>query len=276
MNLKQTLQDAANKTSKFITRYSPQILAGVGIGFFGLAIVSTAVAAPKAEKKLEEKKEELKKEKLTPKETVETVWKDYAVSAAEFIAGVACVVTSAAKSEKRYVDSIIYAEGVREAFREFKEQTIKTVGAKKEKAIEHEINQDKVDKNVPEANVNVLVPLEDGVYRTLIHEPIANLYFWDIPDKFDAYVGRAMRTMNGNFDGELSFYEWLQCLPGNLTSFLQDGQADRYMNMGWTRDCPYEGFNAFLGDSVTVHGGRWDGFPCREICYDEDPVPNFR
>ena len=66
------LNTAFRDLGKYISRNSPSILTGLGIGLGVASTVLAVTATPKAVRLLEEKKKEEKKEKLTVVETVKT------------------------------------------------------------------------------------------------------------------------------------------------------------------------------------------------------------
>lgn len=73
--------------TKALSKSSPTIAVGVGIGMMAIGAILAAKETPKAEKKIEEKKQELGIEKLGPVETIKTVAPIYAPAAATVICG---------------------------------------------------------------------------------------------------------------------------------------------------------------------------------------------
>lgn len=278
-NLSERMRENLMSIGEKLRKHSPQINAVTVIFLSGLAVYEAVKATPKVHEELETKKKELNTEKLPVKEQTIIYAKHYWKSAVPFGISSFLTVKSADKQYKLQNYAVELATDyslAKAALREYKAQVAETIGEKKAEKIQYAVDQKDLDNHPPVEGVNIYMPAEDGIHRALMYEPLSNHYFWDVPDNFDAYVGRAQRIMSEQTFGELTAYEWLQLLPKEVLDSFPDGEADRLMHKVWTRDTPYEGFNAYLGDTFTVHdGGKWDGYPCRRIVYDDDPVPSY-
>lgn len=280
MTLSNKIGDIFKSVKGTLKKYSPQIGAAAAISCFGYSVYKAVVVTPKANEELEAKKKELNTEKLPIKESAKIIGKNYGLAIGSFAVGSAIVIDASHKQFKlgnAYAGVVAEYSGLRTLFREYKAQVAETVGQKKAEKIQYELDQKDLDKHPPVEGVNIYMPGNDGVYRTLIYEPISNHYFWDVPDNFDAYVGRAQRLMSQNYNGEMTAYEWISILPKEVMDSFPDGEADRLMHLVWTRDVPYEGFDAELGDSFTINdqNNKWYGYSCRRIRYGDDPAPTY-
>lgn len=276
MNLVESFCKLTQDIGKAVTKRTPEILAGLGIGAFITSTVSAVAATPTAMKKLEEKKKELKADKLTLKETVKTIGPDYAVSAVSCVAGIGCVCASVNSSNKRYIALSTSYSLLDDFTRTYINKTREIVGKSKEEKIRDAVNQERIDKNVPTQNVNIFAPKEDGTYRCLFYEPITNRYFWERREKIEIAIAKAYKEIESSFEEELSVYTWLSLLPQELMKGLPDGSIDKYMDMGWSRTTPYDGLTIDIKSGGVVHGGEYDGYPCLVLEYSELPVPYFR
>lgn len=276
MNLVESFCKLTQDIGKAVTKRTPEILAGLGIGAFITSTVSAVAATPTAVKKLEEKKKELKVDKLTLKETVKTIGPDYAVSAVSCVAGIGCVCASVNSSNKRYIALSTSYSLLDDFTRTYINKTREIVGKSKEEKIRDAVNQERIDNNVPTQNVNIFAPKEDGTYRCLFYEPITNRYFWERREKIEIAIAKAYKEIESSFEEELSVYTWLSLLPQELMKGLPDGSIDKYMDMGWSRTTPYDGLTIDIKSGGVVHGGEYDGYPCLVLDYSELPVPYFR
>ena len=279
-NLSESVNNNLKTIGDWGKKHSPEICAVVTIISFGVALWQGIKAAPKAKEELETKKKELNTEKLPIKESAVIVAKNYWKTAVPFSVGTYLTCKAADRQIKLQTYAVELAADyslAKAALREYKASVIETVGEKKAEKIQYAADQKEMEKHQPVEGVNIYMPKEDGIHRALIYEPISNHYFWDNPDNFDAYVGRAQRIMSSSYCGELTAYEWLSLLPKELLDSFADGEADKLMRKVWTRDVPYEGFNAYLGESFTItdQNSKWFGYPYRKIEYDDDPVPSY-
>ena len=76
------LKAATRSLRRSVKKHSPAILTALGIGGFITTTVMAVKVTPKAMEDIENKKKTEGKEKLTRKETIQVVWKHYAIPAA--------------------------------------------------------------------------------------------------------------------------------------------------------------------------------------------------
>jgi hypothetical protein len=169
---------------------APTILSGVAAGGLiatvALAIRATSKAVPVLDKARDEKESraayleeraimdgELRL-KLTPRETVEATWKIYLPAAATGIATLACIIGSN-QIGLRQKAALAGAYSIAElAFREYREEIVKTLGEKKESEAHERVMERRIAESKPDAQVIIV-----GGGDTLC---------------FDAYTGRYFRS----------------------------------------------------------------------------------
>lgn len=270
------IKDAFLKLARISEKHAPEILAGIGIGGFITTAVLAAKATPDAIDSIEETKKELEKDELTVVETVKATWKNYTPAILTGISSTCCIIGSVSTSLKRSAAFATAYEMTRNLYSDYRSKVIETIGEKKERKIQDEINQNKVDNNPPVQNINIIAPGDDGKFKSLYLEPVSNQYFLSTNEDVKYAINKGYDEMNKSWEESMSFYTWLNILDDRLTDNLPDCQADMYMCSGWSRNTPYEGFTAEIGDPITVHGGKWDGCACFPIVYGEYPVTGYR
>lgn len=118
-----------------LKKHGPEILTGLGvIGMFSAAVMS-ATATPKAVKLMDERKKELETEELTAAQTVKTVWKCYIPAAVTGAVSAACIVGASSVNLRRNAALAAAYTLSETAFNDYREQTLKAVGEKKEEEI---------------------------------------------------------------------------------------------------------------------------------------------
>ena len=130
-------------------QYSPEILMAMGLTSMVTTIVLTARATPKVMALIEEKKEEEGKDKLTPVETIKTVWKPCVPVALSAGFATACFIGSNSVHSHRNAALATAYKISETAFTEYKEKVIETIGEKKEQAVKDKVAEEQVKKNEP-------------------------------------------------------------------------------------------------------------------------------
>ena len=177
------------KTS--LVKHSPEILTGIGITGLITTTVLAVKATPKALKLIEATKQELHKDKLTALETVKTTWKCYVPAAAVGATSIACLVCASSVSAKRNAALATAYKLTETAFTEYKHKVTETIGEKKEKHIQDEIDKDHMEKNP--VSKNSVIITEKG--NTLCYDRQFNQYFKSDIDKIKKAVNELNRQM---------------------------------------------------------------------------------
>lgn len=141
-NVSALLKSAATVLKK----HAPEILTGVGVVGMIATTVIAVQATPKAMRLIEEKKKDEGKEKLTPAETVSTVWKCYVPAASVGVLSAACVIGASSVGLKRNTALAAACTLSENALREYSEKVVETVGEEKEQEVRERVVQDKLDK----------------------------------------------------------------------------------------------------------------------------------
>ncbi|MCM1578730.1 MAG: DUF6353 family protein [Ruminococcus sp.] len=119
-----------------LTKHSPEILTGLGIIGMISAGVMAATATPKAMTLMEERKKEHETEKLGKTETVKTVWKCYIPAGITAAVSAACIIGASSVNLRRNAALAAAYTLSETAFNDYREQTLKAVGEKKEEEIQ--------------------------------------------------------------------------------------------------------------------------------------------
>lgn len=175
-------------------KHMPKILTGLAIGGFGYSTYLAGHGAIKAKKRIDDAEHEralahwnpeLKKfdiddvdnaVKLTTKEKIKLVYRDFVPCAIVFSASTCCVLKSLSINQRRTAVVASAYKLLEESAREYKEKVIETIGEKKEKQIVESIAEDKIRKNPPESTQVIFT----NKGNTLCYETISGRYF-----KFD-------------------------------------------------------------------------------------------
>lgn len=165
-----------NKLTNFLegvqqsaSKYSPQILMGIGIAGAITATVLAVKATPKAMKLIEEKKEEEGVEQLTVADTVKTTWKCYIPSAVASVTSTACLIGSCTVSTRRaalyaaaYKVSETALNEYKVAMHDYKESVIETVGIENNRKINENFTKKQSNSRPIESNT---VFVTDSTHR---------------------------------------------------------------------------------------------------------------
>ena len=166
-------------------KHSPEILTGLGIAGMLSTTILAVKATPKALILIENRKRDIRFEsirdkntppqsdKLTPIETIKTVWKCYIPATATCVCSIACLVGASSVSARRNAALAAAYTLSESAFSDYKEKVVKTLGEKKEEAVRDAVAKDKVDKNPVEANDVVLTQRGE----TLCYDALSGRYF---------------------------------------------------------------------------------------------------
>lgn len=193
---------------RFIKSNSSTIMIVGGI-VTSLVGVGTAIyATPKAVKRVEKKKEELETDKLTPVETVKTVWDLYIPTVtSEFLCVtlLSCAITDNRKTAAALSSAYTMTE---RAFREYRDKVVETIGEKKEKEVRDEIARDHVTANPP--RLTEPTPLNGD---QLCKDGLSGRYFYSTVEK----IKRAQNELNdqmirSGIDGKASVNEFYYIL----------------------------------------------------------------
>lgn len=247
------LSAAFRDLGKYISRNSPSILTGLGIGLGVASTVLAVTATPKAIQLLEEKKKEDQKEKLTVIETVRTAGVCYISSVLAAVGSICCIISASAKFSKRNaILATAYALSERD-LREYRDKVKETVGEKKEKEIRGKIAKDHILNNPAEPN-RVLTP-NGG--KTLCYDNWTGRYFMsDMETLRKCENEMNARIIKEQFVSLNELYDMLNLEP------IKMGE-----DFGWN----FDGFHDDLIHFSYFSQLDRDGNPCLVLDYDAEP-----
>lgn len=185
---KQTLSKIARDVRLSVSKYSPEILMGMGIAGMITTTVLAVKATPKALLLMEERKEELEVETLTPVETVKATWKCYIPAAISGVASVACLIGSNSVNAKRNAALATAYKLSETAFAEYRDKVVETIGEKKEKVVRDKVAEQQLKDNP----INKTEIIMTGKGQTLFFDPLSHRYFYSSIDK----IRRAENILN--------------------------------------------------------------------------------
>lgn len=234
-----------------LTKYSPEILTGLGVaGMIGCTILAVK-ATPKAIKLIDDKKKEKGVEKLTPVETVKAAWKPYIPAMAVGVTSAACIIGASATNYRRNAALTAAYTLSETAFTEYREKVIETIGEEKEKEVKSKIAKDRVEKN-PVSHNTVIVT---GSGNTLCLDETSGRYFYS--DK--NYIEKVQNTLNQRMLFDICGYV-------SLNEFYDELDID-HLDIG-----DKIGWNTSHMIDIHIDGGiSDDGRPCLVIMHNNPP-----
>jgi Family of unknown function (DUF6353) len=210
------------KTGHTINQNSTTILSGIAIAGVVTTAVLTAKAAVKAKRSIAAK--EIKEEvTLTPKEQIQETWTVFIPPAITGAATIACIVGANQIGLRRNA-ALAGAYAIAEtAFREYREEVVKQLGAAKERGVTDEVAQKQVNDH-PVADAQVVF---SGGGDVLCYDRYTDRYFRSDHEA----IRRAENDFNanilgGDMYGSLNdFYALLglgPCTAGDVVGFSCD------------------------------------------------------
>lgn len=192
---------------KTVSKHSPEILTGLGIGGMVTATVLAVKATPKALKLIEEKKREERVDELTVVNTVKATWKCYLPATITGATSIACLVGASSVSARRNAALATAYKISETALTEYREKVVETIGEKKEKLIREKVDKERIDKNPVSRNEVIIT--KSG--NTLCYDYYSGRYFNSDIDKINKAVNELGRVMlNHNYVSLNDFYDELE------------------------------------------------------------------
>lgn len=236
-----------------LSRYSPEILTGIGIAGMVTTTVLAVKATPKAMKLIENNKE-LKGEDLTKKEIIKVAWKPYIPATVTCAVSAACLIGASSVNFKRNAVLATAYKLSENALTEYREKVVETIGERKEKDIRDSIDKNRIERN-PVGKNEVFVT---GKGETLCYDHTSGRYFKSDIDKIKKAVNEINRKMlSESYISLNEFYDELG-LRG-----ISIGEK-----MGWNTD---------MGLIELHFSSQLDenGTPCLVIDYEVPPKYDF-
>jgi len=242
-----------NTSKRFLSKYSPEILTGLGLCNMITSTILAVNATPKALELIKDKEKRVN-DKLTNKEIVQTTWKEYLPAVSFGISGIIFIICGCHINSKRSA-ALASAYAISErTLLTYRDKVIETIGEKKEKVIREKMNQDEINKNPPSKNQVIIT----SKGNTLIKDSISGRYFRSDLDNIRKVVNELNRCItHQNYISLNEFYKSIGLDP------VKDG--DR---LGWNID---DGLIELDFDTCLAENDE----PCICIDYSRPPKPNF-
>lgn len=254
-----------------LTKYSPEILTGIGIAGMITTTIIAVKSTPKAlslmDKELKRQNQELADEaerngeamfaetaKLKPIDVLRVTWKCYIPTVTIGAASIACLIGASSVHSKRNAVLATAYKLSETAFSEYKEKVIETIGEKKEEVIRDKVHKERMEKD-PVSKNEVFIT-DSG--ETLCYDYNTGRYFKSDIEK----IRRAINTLNKKMllDGYVSLNEFYEEIGIARTS-----TGDR---LGWNTDSDLIDLN--FSSQLTE-----DGKPCLVIDFKVAPKYDF-
>lgn len=185
-----------------ITKYSPEILTGIGIAGMITTTVLAVKATPKALEKIEEEKKRVYDEldpldvpsqaipqdvKLKPMEVVKVSWKYYIPAVITGTASIACIIGASKVNYTRNAALATAYNLSQTALTEYKTKVIETIGEKKEQVVREKVAKEQLEKNPVIPSKEIIVTSGD---KQRFYEVMGN-------QRFSSTVTDIERIVNG-------------------------------------------------------------------------------
>ena len=186
--MKEIISQTAKNLGGVISKNSPTILTGLGVGGLATTAVLTGTATVKAVRLVDEINQENSQSeyahRLTKKEIIGLSWKFYIPAIAMGILTGTCIIGSNSINQRRNAAlSALYSLS-ETAFREYKEKVVEEIGKNKELKIRDNVMQDKITNN-PVGDKTVFVT---GYGDVLCYDKLSDRYFKSSPEKIRQQV----------------------------------------------------------------------------------------
>lgn len=189
-----------------LKKHSPAILTGIAVAGTFAATAAAIKATPKAVKLIEQKKDELGVDKLTPVETVKTVWKEYVPTVALCVTSAACGITSNAINAKRGAVLGAALTLSETALLDYQKKAVEVVGESGEKAIRDAVAKEQIEQK-PVAKKDII---DTSKGNTLCYDSMSGRYFKSDTEQIKKAEYRFNKSMLYDSYGSLNdFYDVL-------------------------------------------------------------------
>ena len=241
---------------QYINKHSPEILTGIGIvGMIGTTVIAVK-ATPKAIQLIEERKRATEVEKLHPVEVVKTTWKCYIPAVITGTASALCLAKAVNISTRRSAAFLTAYNLSDTALKEYKAKVTESIGERKEKIINDQIAQDKINNNPVQSNEVIIT--ERG--NTLCYDTMFGRYFLSDIDT----IKRAMNNVNADILGG-NMYASLN----EFYDYLGLSHVDIGDQLGWNMDD--RGLEVMFSSCIAEDGKT----PCIVVSYNIAPKYNY-
>lgn len=255
--MKKEFIQVAKTVGTMLKKNSPVILTGTAMAGLLSTTVLAVRATPKALDRIHDASidEDGNEIELTKWEKFKAAAIEYVPTAISFVGTGACIIGAQTINGHRLAAMSALYSMSETALKDYKDEVLKTVGAKKTESITDAINKKKVDEN-PHTETNVIMT---GKGEVLCYETITGRYFKSNADEINKAENQLVRQMNLG-DTRISTNEWYYALGIDGVKLGDE--------MGWTIETPLEvRFTSSLAS---------DGTPVLCVDYVNDPFPWYR
>ena len=253
-----------------VSKYTPEILTGIGVAGMVTTTVLAVKATPKALKLIEEEKERKTEQNrveakrlhhdafsvcnhLTRTETIKVAWKPYIPAIVTGTVSTACLIGASSVNFRRNAALAAAYKFSETALAEYKEAVVETIGEKKEKMVKDKVAENRVE-STPVEESKVIVT---GNGTTKCLDMITGQYFYSNMEAIKKVENEMNHTMIN--DGYVSLNMVLKAL----------GLESSKLDLGWSHDR-----TGLLKFYFSSHLDK-DGTPCLVLDYDEAPIYDY-
>lgn len=242
------LSSVSKRTGEFVSKNSPSILTGLGVG----GVVTTALFSAKAGYR-HGVSEAVGGVSEDPKQRLKESYKFYIPATAATVTTVAAILSANSISSKRNAAIVSLYSITDSAFKEYKKKVVETLGEEKEGDLKDKLAKEAVSKNPPPNDVQVIV----GTGEVLTYDSLTGRYFMcDIETIRKAQNDINAKCINEMYASQNDFYRLIGLNP---TTFGEE--------VGWTADKRME---IHFTSTLTEQGK-----PCLVINYQMEPTRGF-
>lgn len=198
-----------DQIGRTLKRKSPEILTGVGIGGMITTTILAVRATPEALRRIERKKLEEKHKKLTAMQTIQAAWVCYIPSGVIGTVSVACLIGASAVNGRRNAALATAYSLAQDTLRDYRGKVIEAVGEKKEESILDAMDRERVERNPPPENPELLPTTEGAIAPVLCMDGLfPGRYFHSDVETMKRAANKLNWQMNNGSEPYISLNEF--------------------------------------------------------------------
>lgn len=225
------MKDSAMQT---LSRHLPDILTGLGVASFFIAIGLAVANTPKAERKLEALRKKAKKHRLPVIDMAKETWREWVPVTAAAAVGTGCIIGGMRTTHKRTAALTAAYTLSENALRTYKDQVVSVIGEKKEEAVRQKAAAEKA-RSIKEASPSsamTTAPI-DGEVRCI--DVVSGRVFYSRKGKIEAAENRINDRLRSEM--YISLNEFYDELDNRDLTHISIGD-----DLGWNVDRPLDLF----------------------------------
>lgn len=249
------MKDLKRTIGTFWDKNEPEIFTGLGIGSLIFSTGYGIYITFKTSKLIQKLKTENKD--ISKSELFKKVWLYYIPVVLACGLSITSIILGNKAMMKKNAALMAAYTMAESAYREYRDQTLKTVGEVKEQQIREKVVEEKMEKQ--RGNKDVVI---SGNGDSLFYEPLSGRYFYSNWNKIQKASNFLNAKAVSSFDGYTSLSDWFDELGLDKTDISD--------NLGW--DIVNGPERGIIDISITATIGPNDA-PCGSICYNSLPKP---